>query len=122
MRRTGLQFPITSFVGKKIFLEMRKKEFYNTLRKDKSFSLFEKSVLKTTFSIPYGETRSYKWIAKRIGAPHAYRAAGRALNKNTYIGTVPCHRVIKSDGSLGGFDKGKKEKRRLLKREDLDLK
>ncbi|MBI4335571.1 MAG: MGMT family protein, partial [Candidatus Omnitrophica bacterium] len=58
---------------------------------------------------------------KRIGRPKAYRAVGNALNKNPFAPIVPCHRVVKSDGSLGGFAKGKRQKLRLLKREGLTL-
>ena len=64
---------------------------------------FEWQVLKATMRIPLGETRSYQWIAKQIGSPKAVRAVGQALRKNPYPVIIPCHRVIKSDGSLGGY-------------------
>ncbi|MGB2705758.1 MAG: methylated-DNA--[protein]-cysteine S-methyltransferase, partial [Candidatus Omnitrophota bacterium] len=83
---------------------------------------FQRCVYRAVSSIPRGEIRSYKWVAKKIGSPKACRAVGRALNKNPYTGKVPCHRVIKSDGSLGGFSKGKAAKRNLLRREGLDVK
>lgn len=54
-------------------------------------------------TIPLGETRSYKWVAQRIGRPRAVRAVGQALKKNPYPLIIPCHRVIKEDGSLGGY-------------------
>ncbi|MFC1807088.1 methylated-DNA--[protein]-cysteine S-methyltransferase [Candidatus Omnitrophota bacterium] len=82
---------------------------------------FEKKVYQEVAKIPRGETRSYKWVAKAIGYPKAYRAVGNALNKNPFIGMVPCHRVIKSDGSLGGFAKGAKAKKRLLAKEGVKL-
>ena len=50
-----------------------------------------------------GETRSYKWVAERIGKPTAVRAVGQALRKNPYPLLIPCHRVIKSDGTTGGY-------------------
>ena len=75
---------------------------------------FEKKVLKITSQIPLGQARSYKWVAKKAGKPKAARAVGRALNKNPYPIIIPCHRVIKSDGSLGGYAKGKKLKKKLL--------
>lgn len=74
---------------------------------------FEKKVLKVTLEIPLGETRTYAWVAKRIGKPKAVRAVGQALRKNPYPLMIPCHRVIKSDGSLGkyaGKDDGRKKK------------
>lgn len=73
---------------------------------------FEWAVLKSTLEIPFGETRSYAWIAKRIGRPKAVRAVGQALRKNPWPLVIPCHRVIKSDGSLGNYagkDDGRKK-------------
>lgn len=83
---------------------------------------FERRVYKAVSSIPPGETRSYKWVAKKIGSPRAYRAVGRALNRNPFLGRVPCHRVIRSDGKIGGFAKGKNAKKRLLGSEGVDVK
>ena len=64
---------------------------------------FEWQVLKAALSIPFGETRSYQWIAQRIGRPQAVRAVGQALRKNPFPVIIPCHRVIKSNGKLGGY-------------------
>ncbi len=75
---------------------------------------FEKSVWLTLREIPYGETRTYKWLAERIGRPGAVRAVGRALSKNPIPIVLPCHRVIESDGSIGGYSSGIEKKRRLL--------
>ena len=50
-----------------------------------------------------GETRTYQWIAGQIGRPKAVRAVGQALRKNPFPLIIPCHRVIKSDGKLGGY-------------------
>jgi O-6-methylguanine DNA methyltransferase len=83
------------------------------LNKETTLSKFELSVLKATLEIPFGETRSYQWIARRIGKPKAVRAVGSALRKNPWPLIIPCHRVIKSDGSLGkyaGKDNGRKKK------------
>ena len=90
--------------------------------KNLKITAFQKKVYKTVSLIPRGETRSYKWVAEKCGFPKAYRAVGRALRRNPYIGKVPCHRVIKSDGSPGGFAKGKAAKKALLRREGLDVK
>ena len=81
---------------------------------------FEKKVYAAVKKIPPGEVRSYKWVARKISHPKACRAVGNALNKNPHIGKVPCHRVIRSDGSIGGFAKGIKRKRELLKGELID--
>ena len=75
---------------------------------------FEEKVYKATKKIPKGEVRSYGWVARQIGMPAASRAVGNALNKNPYAPKVPCHRVIRSDGTLGGFASGLKKKRELL--------
>jgi O-6-methylguanine DNA methyltransferase len=75
---------------------------------------FQKKVLKVTSCIPLGQVRSYQWVAKRIGSPKAVRAVGSALKKNPYPVIIPCHRVIHSDGSLGGYVKGKELKMKLL--------
>jgi len=78
---------------------------------------FEKQVYYVVSRIPLGEVRSYKWVAAKIGRPRAYRAVGNALHKNPFAPIIPCHRVIKSDGSIGGFARGKAAKNRLIKRE-----
>lgn len=88
---------------------------------NKQFSTFENKVYKIVKTIPKSQVRSYKWVAQRIGRPRACRAVGNVLNKNPWPIIVPCHRVVKSDGSLGGFSKGAREKLRLLKAEGLTL-
>ena len=75
---------------------------------------FEKEVLKVTSRIPIGQVRTYRWVAKKLGKPNAVRAVGQALKKNPYPIIIPCHRVIRSDGSLGGYAKGKKLKKQLI--------
>ncbi len=66
--------------------------------------------------IPKGETRSYAAVAKAVGHPRAARAVGTVM-KNNYDPTVPCHRVIRADGTLGGYNRGRKHKRELLEKE-----
>lgn len=68
--------------------------------------------------IARGETRSYKQIAEAIGKPKAYRAVGNALKKNNNPRAVPCHRVVRSDGRIGGYKRGAKKKRELLEKEN----
>jgi len=75
---------------------------------------FEKMVWLALREIPYGETRTYKWLAEKIGRPAAFRAVGQALSRNPLPIFLPCHRVIESDGSLGGYSGGTDIKRRLL--------
>ena len=79
--------------------------------KSKNLTKFEWQVLKAAMTIPLGQTRTYKWVAQRIGRPQAVRAVGQALRKNPFPLIIPCHRVIKSDGSLGGYA-GKQGKRK----------
>ncbi len=85
-------------------------------------SRFEQKVYKETAKIPKGKVSSYKNIALRIGRPKAYRAVANALHKNPFAPGVPCHRVIRSDGAIGGFAKGTASKKRLLRREGLTIK
>ncbi len=75
---------------------------------------FEQEVWTCLREIPYGETRTYKWLAERVGKPDAFRAVGNALGKNPIPIIFPCHRIIESDGSLGGYSGGIDIKRRLL--------
>ena len=82
---------------------------------------FQKKVWRALLSIPKGELRSYEWLAKKAGSPRSARAVGNALNKNPFAPEVPCHRVIRKDGSLGGYAKGLAAKIRLLRKEGLHM-
>ncbi|MBN1593254.1 MAG: MGMT family protein [Candidatus Coatesbacteria bacterium] len=70
-------------------------------------------------TVPFGETRSYKWLAEQSGSPKAFRAAGAAMCHNRFGLIVPCHRIIASDGTLGGF--GGKSRDLAFKRVLLDI-
>ena len=85
----------------------------------KAYTPFQQAVWLACMTIPEGQTRSYKWIAESIGRPGAVRAVGSALGRNPFAPIVPCHRVIKSDGTPGGFSGpgGLKTKIELLKKE-----
>ena len=80
-------------------------------------SRFQQKVYRAIFRIPEGEVRSYQWVAKAIGQPGSARAVGQALHVNPFAPLIPCHRVIRADGSLGGFAWGLKRKQQLLRRE-----
>jgi len=75
---------------------------------------FKCQVWEITRLIPYGETRSYAWVAEQIKKPGAVRAVGQALARNPLPIIIPCHRVVASDGKLGGYSGGLRMKRRLL--------
>jgi len=81
---------------------------------------FKDKVLKEVEGIKRGEVLSYKEVARRAGRPKAYRAVGNILAKN-FNPKVPCHRVIRSDGRIGGYNRGRKAKKELLKKENYSL-
>ncbi len=83
----------------------------------KCLTPFTQKVYLAACRIPKGQTRSYRWVARQSGYPKAVRAVGNALNRNPFAPQVPCHRVIRSDGTLGGYAYGLKRKRTLLRRE-----
>jgi methylated-DNA-[protein]-cysteine S-methyltransferase len=80
---------------------------------------FQRAVWRALKTIPRGETRSYGWVAQKIGKPKASRAVGAACGANPVPIIVPCHRVIASDSSIGGFGGGLPMKRRLLQIEGV---
>lgn len=82
---------------------------------------FQAAVLRAAATIPRGEVRPYGWVAKEIGKPGAVRAVGTALASNPVPVIIPCHRVVRSDGTLGDYSLGVPEnKRTLLEFEGLD--
>lgn len=72
-------------------------------REMKKYPAFYRKVWLAAMKIPYGQTRSYKWLACKIGKPKAARAVAMALKRNPFAPYVPCHRVIRTDGSIGGY-------------------
>ena len=82
---------------------------------------FTLSVLHSLAKVPYGKTLSYSNLASRVKRPKAFRAVGTACGKNPCPIIIPCHRVIKNDGSLGGFGCGLPMKKRLLKIEGISF-
>lgn len=81
----------------------------------KSFSDRVYSVVK---NIPKGKVFTYKQVATMAGSPRAFRAVGNILNKN-YDPSIPCHRVIRSDGKIGGYNRGQENKIIILKSEGV---
>ena len=81
---------------------------------------FERLVWTAARRIPYGEVRTYGWIASKIGKPGAARAVGGALGRNPFVLVVPCHRVVGADGKLAGFSAGLEWKRALLHLEGIE--
>lgn len=100
------------FQGQKIALEFE----IDT----RGFSPFQKKVYKETCKIPYGEVRSYGWIARKIGKPGGTRAVGQALKQNPVPLVIPCHRVVSAGGKIGGFSGGIRMKGFLLNLERAD--
>ncbi len=93
----------------------RRKRF--TVPLDLQGTSFQLKVWKALLRIPYGETRSYQQIAREVGNARASRAVGMANHFNPVAIMVPCHRVIASDGSLGGYAGGLETKARILRLE-----
>jgi O-6-methylguanine DNA methyltransferase len=82
---------------------------------------FDVDVLQATLAIPVGEVRPYAWVAAAIGRPRAVRAVGSALGRNPVPVLIPCHRVTRSDGSIGNYGGGPARKEALLRAEGVDL-
>lgn len=82
-------------------------------------SAFQQKVWQALREIPAGETASYSDIAKKIGAPKAFRAVAQACAANALAVVIPCHRVVKSDGAISGYRWGVQRKITLLAREAL---
>jgi O-6-methylguanine DNA methyltransferase len=82
---------------------------------------FREKIYQIVKKIPRGKVLTYKEVAERAGRPRAWRAVGNILAKNKNP-DVPCHRVIRSDGKIGGYNRGVKKKRELLRKEGAKLK
>jgi O-6-methylguanine DNA methyltransferase len=78
---------------------------------------FKEQVYEVVRKIPEGKTLTYKQVAKKAGRPNAYRAVGNILNKN-YDPAIPCHRVVRTDGTPGGYNRGTALKIKRLKQEN----
>lgn len=91
------------------------------VKPNRRFSEFEKEVFEKVRQIPRGRAATYREVARAIARENAARAVGNALAKNPFPIIIPCHRVIKSDLSLGGFSRGKKMKKKLLESEGVEF-
>lgn len=80
---------------------------------------FAKKVYQAVLSIPLGEVRTYKWVAKKAGKLKAVRAVGQILKRNPFPFFIPCHRVVSANGNIGGYVFGQKRKKELLNLEQL---
>ncbi len=89
--------------------------------RSKNPTKFQLAVWAVCAKIPKGKVSTYTKIARAIDKPKAARAVGNALNKNPHA-SVPCHRVIRSDGSIGGFAHGTKKKIEMLRKEGVKIK
>ena len=91
----------------------------NILEKMQTYPVFYVKVWKACFEIPAGKTLTYLQIARKIGTPKAARAVGMALSKNPFAPMIPCHRVIRSNGKIGGYSGmgGVRKKMEMLKYE-----
>jgi len=125
--KTFLKRLSNKFPGKLIRDDQKNRNVLNQLRKylkgdlkqfdcklDLKGTSFQKKVWTALSRIPYGQTRSYKEVAQAISHPKAFRAVGNSNGQNSIPLIIPCHRVIESNGGLGGFGHGVKVKRQLL--------
>ena len=87
-----------------------------------SLTEFETKVLTKLKNVPRGKVITYRDLARAVGKPRAARAVGNAVHKNPYAPQVPCHRVVKQNGELGGFASGPRKKIALLKKEGVIVK
>ncbi len=83
-------------------------------------SKFRQKVFSVVQKIPKGKALTYMEVAEKAGSPRAYRAVGNILKKN-YDPTIPCHRVIRSDKALGGYNRGARKKLEILKKEGYSI-
>lgn len=110
--RSMLSDKIFDQIDKYLKGEVKKFDIYDKL--EITGTDFQKSIWQELINIPYGETRTYKDIAQKINNPKALRAVGTAIGKNPFFIIIPCHRVIRSNGKMGGFAYGLDVKEKLL--------
>ena len=84
-------------------------------------SKFQASVLELVSRVPKGKVTTYKELARALGRPRAWRAVANALARNPHPIKIPCHRVVRSDGEVGGYKMGKRRKAKLLVQEGVEI-
>ena len=82
---------------------------------------FEKKIYKKLLEVPEGKITTYGELAKAVGFRNGQRAVGKIMNKNPYPVIIPCHRVVKSDGTVGGYAFGEQIKINMLKKEGIKI-
>ena len=82
----------------------------------------DKKIYKKLLEVPEGKITTYGELAKAVGIKNGQRAVGRIMNKNPYPGIIPCHRVVKSDGKVGGYAFGQQVKINMLSKEGIKIK
>lgn len=92
-------------------------EFKTPIKLERGDTEFRLAVWKQIHAIPFGQTKSYAELAKAVGNPNGYRAVANACGRNQLVIIVPCHRVVGSNGTMGGFSSGIDRKEWLLKHE-----
>ncbi|HDQ04583.1 MAG TPA: MGMT family protein [Deltaproteobacteria bacterium] len=97
----------------------KKKKFNSSVLNMDNLKPFSKEVLKHACKIPHGKVVTYSGLAAEIGKPNAARAVGQVMAHNPFPIIIPCHRVIRADGTLGGFSGGVKMKKHLLRKEGV---
>jgi methylated-DNA-[protein]-cysteine S-methyltransferase len=83
---------------------------------------FQDQVLKLVSKVPRGKVTTYKELARAVGRPKAWRAVANALASNLHPIKIPCHRVVRSDGGVGGYKLGERKKAELLSGEGVEIK
>ena len=117
----GCQTTLTKKAANQVREYLSGKRKYFTLPIEISLPPFYKKVLSQVSKIPYGSVSTYKNVAKMSGNIKASRAVGTANSSNPLPIIIPCHRVITSNGSIGGYNYGLKMKKKLLKHEGYIL-
>ena len=82
----------------------------------------DEKIYKKLLEVPEGKITTYGELAKAVGFTNGQRVVGRIMNKNPYPGIIPCHRVVKSDGKVGGYAYGEEIKKNMLKKEGIRIK
>lgn len=114
------EFVEVALIQLKGFLEGTVREFTVPLDLE-GYSGFLRDVWSVTMKIPYGQVKTYKWLSEMISRPGAVRAVGQAMRANPLPLIIPCHRVVRRDGTLGGFAMGLSWKVKLLELEGINV-